>query len=113
MARCPPVLNAAGLLWRGHENLALLADIPFQPLPKHYDGLEPGPDNGSGLVVINALQRFSDYRDPEGWLAALSDYEANWFMPLRRALQSGRFACLEIRAAADSIMLGKYVHWNR
>ena len=91
------------------KGLALLADIPFQPLPAHYDGLEPGPDNANGLVVINALQRFSDYRDPEGWLAALPDYEANWFMPLQRALQSGRLACLEIRAGADSITLGRYV----
>ena len=90
------------------KGLALLADIPFQPLPKHYDGLEPGPDNASGLVVINALQRFSDYQDPEGWLAALPDYEANWFMPLQRALQSGRIACLEIRTGADRITLGKY-----
>ena len=101
----------------GDENLAkglaLLAETPFQRLPEDYDGLEPGPDNASGLVVINALQRFSDYQDPEGWLAALPDYEANWFLPLRRAMQSGRLACLEIRAGADSIMLGKYVHWNR
>ena len=100
----------------GDENLAkglaLLAETPFQRLPEDYDGLEPGPNNASGLAVISALQRFSDYRDPEGWLA-LPDYEANWFMPLQRALQSGRIACLEIRAGADSIMLGKYVHWNR
>ena len=55
----------------------------------------------------------SDYWDPEGWLAVLADYEANSFLPLQRTLQSGRIACLEIRAGADSIMLGKYVHWNR
>lgn len=89
------------------RGLALLAEIPFQGLPEHYEGLESVPDNASGLVVINALQSFKDYQDPEGWLAALPDYEANWFLPLQRAFKSGRIARLEIRTGQDRITLGK------
>ena len=89
------------------KGLALLAEIPFQPVPEHYEQLEHAPEDGSGLVVINALQRFSDYQDPEGWLAALPEYEKNWFLPLQRAFKSGRMACLEIRTERDSITLGK------
>lgn len=94
------------------KGLALLAEIPFQWLPEHYDGLESGPDNASGLVVISALQRFSDYQDPEGWLAALPDYEANWFLPLQRAFKSGRIARLEIRTGQDRITLGKQARFQ-
>ena len=61
------------------KGLALLAEIPFQPVPGHYEQLEHAPENGSGLVVTQRPAKVQRLSGSGGWLAALPEYEKNWF----------------------------------
>lgn len=67
--------------------LARAARLPARELPDSLAGLLADAESGkSPLVVLDALQARVLYEDGDGWRAALTDLEAQWFAPLRTAL---------------------------
>lgn len=98
------------------KGLSMIAATPFTDLPDNYRGIKNTDTSYSGLIVINAFQKFCHYHDLEGWLEALMNYEANWFSPLMAALKSREIDRLHIKTDINAITLDKgsrYKFWKK
>ena len=98
------------------KGLSMIAATPFDELPDNYADIKNTDSSYSGLIVINAFQKFSHYHDLEGWFEALMFYESNWFLPLLNALKRRKLDQLTIRTDIRSICMDKgsrYKIWKK
>jgi len=98
------------------KGLSMIAATPFYDLPDKYVDFKNNDADYNGLIVINSFQKFCHYHDLEGWLEALMNYEANWFLPLMQALKRREIDQLQIKTDINSIVLDKsarYKVWKK
>jgi hypothetical protein len=78
--------------------LAKLAGAHAQPLPKDAGALAATEDS---LLLIEDLAEAAHTLDIDGWRAALTKLEHDWFAPLLAALTSRRMQTLRLTALGD------------
>ena len=69
--------------------LARKSGIPFTPVSENAESWLADLAEGEHLVILESLLLPSRYGDENEWDARLRSLEANWFKPLRLAVQNG------------------------
>lgn len=82
--------------------LAALAGCPWIEAPEDAAGWLSRPPAGRWLVSLDTLLAPLQAGDAGGWHAALARLEADWFVPLDRALRGGRIASIQLRWPAGA-----------
>jgi hypothetical protein len=110
-----PAINSSWL-WGGGDPLALSspapvvsADLPLARGLARSAGIEPArcarfaelDGAADGFVVSAALERPALTHDADAWRAALLTLEADWFVPLLKALKARRIAHLRLSAPGE------------
>ena len=105
-------INGVWLWGAGPQDLPLRApasqiqaDAPFARGLARHAGITPQPADhyieGTGLAVIDTLQRPSLHFDATAWLSAIAQLETDWFAPLLKALKAKKITALRISAPGD------------